>query len=333
MSARAVFGYAFAVSRRARCRIASCLVLLGCARAAAQSSPCGDLVDVAGGDLHVTPVDGAQGVARNAPIVVRHPSAADLTALLATLQSEAGDACSGQPICLLRDAPAGGGASRTPVPGEILRVDDRTLAFVPRAYLAKDTEYYALIARAGFDRASRAEAEFRTGAGVDRDPPGFDPRGEDMRLVLDAPPPECGAPRGSVRVQLGVPAARDDGDEASVELLLFVTSSALDAGAPSLRARTLNRTDGEVVLTFLLEPGEAEGTVCLALRAVDALGRSSRAEPSLCFQPRQGSHFEPSCSAIAPVGAPYGGRGTLVLSSLWLLAALRRRPDGRSRQT
>lgn len=299
-------------------------VAVAAGNAAAQSSPCGGLDSGENAELEVTPADRAEGVARNAAILVRHPAGTDLPALVRELAAGAGDECSREPVCLFRDAREPGGLAREAVPGDVQQIDARTLAFVPRARLEPDSDYFPLVTRTGFDRAARTELEFRTGTSIDRDPPTFDAGDEQLRLSIDAPPAECDAPEGSVRVQIGVPHARDDGDDESVELLLFVTS-AQDARGPTLRARSRNRGEGEVVLTFLLSAEEAEQPACVALRAIDGLGRSSSGEPSLCFEPRQGSQFAPLCSAGREPGRADGSAGTLVLSTLWLVVALRRR--------
>jgi hypothetical protein len=315
------------VGRRARPWISACCALLLLAgRAAAQPSPCGDLDGSANDELEVTPPDRAQGVARNASVVVRHPPGADLSALLRELQAGGGDECSREPVCLFEDARERGGSERQAVPGDVQQLDARTLAFVPRSRLLPETDYFPLVARTGFDSASRTELEFRTGTGSDREPPTFDPGEDQLRLAVDTPPEECQASDGSVRVQLGTPRAQDDGDEESVELLLFVTSAEGVRG-PELRARSRNgdEDDGEVVLTFLLSAREAEQPVCVALRAVDAVGRASRGEPALCFEPSQGSHFEPLCGVAPGHGSADGGRGTLLLSCVGFLLALRRR--------
>jgi hypothetical protein len=297
------------------------IALLLAGRAAAQPAPCGDLAARANDELDVQPNDGAEAVARNAPIVVRYPSAADLDELLAALPSDAGDACSGQAVCLFRDAQGEGGRAREPVPGAVHRVDARTLAFVAAARLRADSDYFPLIARAGFDRASRTELEFTTGAVDDDEPPDFDAADESIRIAVEPPPDECGAEAGSLRVQLGVPAAHDDGDPESVELLLFVTDGE-GIRAPELRARRWNEDGGEVVLTFLLDPREAGQPVCVALRAIDGLGRSSEGEPALCFDPIRRSHFEPSC-AVAGAGPRGEGPGTLVPLTAWLFVRVR----------
>jgi hypothetical protein len=294
------------------------------AGAAAQRSPCGD--PDAEDEIAMRPPDRAEGVARDAQLVVRYRDAGELAALLRALgQVEEEDPCSREVICLFRDAGGSGAPRRAAVDGRVVQADARTLVFVPAAPLARDSRHFAWIARPGFDGAGRTERQFRTGSGFDERPPTFAPSRDAMRLSLDAPPASCGARAGSVRVRLSVPRARDDGDERSVELLLFITRAA-GAGGPALRARVANPSagGGDAVLTFLLSPEEAEQPVCVALRAVDGAGRASEDYTELCFDPVRGSYFAPGCSA----GAGQGERapaGVLVAFGTLLSARLRRR--------
>jgi hypothetical protein len=315
--------YARAVQRRAPGWIATSLTLLFAVRGAAQPSPCGDLEVSAGDELVVRPADRAEGVARDAAIVVRHPDGTDLDALVRELQSSGQDPCSREPICLFVDARLDGGPAREPVSGHVAQLDARTLAFVPDAPLRPSSDYFSSIARAGFERATRSELEFRTGSNLDREPPTFDPPSDEVRIAIDAPPEECDAPPGSVRVRIGVPAADDDGDDESVELLLFVTQ-AQGVRGPELRARRGNRAEREVVLTFVLDEREAELPVCVAVRAVDGVGLSSNGEATRCFDPVQDSHFAPLCSA-GPAGRAHGRTGFLVALAAWPGIFLRRR--------
>jgi len=271
----------------------------------------------------VRPADRAEGVARNVAIVVRHPDGTDLEALVGELQSTGQDACSREPICLFVDARRDGAPAREPVSGHVAQLDAQTLAFVPDAPLRPSSDYFASIARAGFDRPTRTELEFRTGSSLDRERPTFDPKSDEVRIAIDEPPEECDAAPGSVRVRIGVPAASDDGDDESVELLLFVTQ-AQGVRGPELRARRWNRAEREVVLTFVLDQREAELPVCVALRAVDGVGRSSEGEAVRCFDPIQDSHFAPLCSA-GRAGRAHGRTGFLITLAAWAGVILRRR--------
>lgn len=301
------------------------------ARVRADPGGCGGL-EVDADELVTFPGDGAEAVALDAEITVRYPAGTDLSALHAALQADAArDVCGGAPVCLFRDARGEeGGLARKPVRARWL-VSDATLVLVPEALLAPMTDYYLSIARPGFDRAARVEVEFATDSEPDSEPPRLADDASELRLTVEPAPPECEAEPGSVRVRLLVPRVRDDSDEGSVELLAFVTRARGSSG-PELRARGRNSGGGDVLLGFVLDPEEARAPTCLVLRAVDGTGKWSEAEPELCFDPVQGSHFEPLCALRAPGARADGAAGTLVFSSLFLLLRrlARRRPGPRS---
>lgn len=298
----------------------------GVATARAQDSACG--TGEATRDLQVRPDDRTEGVALDALVQVRYPAGTDLDALL---QQVAGagdtDVCAGAVLCLFRDASAAGASEREPVGGGVAQLDARTLGFRPADRLRPATAYYLSIARPGFTRVSRTETEFTTGRARDDAPPELPPEAE-LRLTIDAPPPECRAESGSVRVRVRVPHITDDADERSVEALLFLTRAAGLSG-PTLRARAQNPEEGDLLLVLVLAPEEADAPVCLALRAVDGAGRVSEAEPELCFDPRQGSHFASLCAARPPGARGAHGAGDLVLSAALLLLAMQRVRRGR----
>jgi hypothetical protein len=307
--------------------ISAVLACPASAPARAQDSACGASEGTR--DLQVRPQDRPQGVALDAVIQVRFPAGTDLDALLQSVADAADtDVCAGDVLCLFRDASASGASAREPVVGGIARLDPRTLAFRPADRLRPDTAYFLSIARPGFTRVSRAEYEFTTGSRRDEAPPEL-PADAELRLTIDAPPPECRAETGSLRVRLRVPRITDDADERSVEALLFLTRAAGLRG-PTLRARAHNPEEGDVLLTLVLAPDEAHAPVCVVLRAVDGAGRVSEAEPELCFDPRQGSHFVSLCAARPPGGQAAHGAGDLIFSSALLLLAMhrvrRRRP-------
>jgi hypothetical protein len=298
---------------------------LGAQRASAQVSAldCGTSSDTVD-QLFVLPRDGDNNVALNAPISVRYAQGVDLDALQASLPQASDDPCQRQLVCLFYDARNSGGAAREPVSGSVMRVNARTVAFVPSTALRAHTHYFPLITRAGFELVSRTELEFVTGAHADHDPPVFDPAPASMRLSVEAPPAECHAPLGSLRVALTVPRATDDGDESSIEISLFVTRAANQSGTV-LRARARNPAPdgGPLQLSFLLDRTQARAPVCLALRATDGVGRLSKGEPKLCFDPVQGSFFAP-CSIGRALGAPRalakdGARPFLI--AFWPVAA------------
>lgn len=313
--------YARAVHRGAAVLM---LVALACcpgAGARAQTAECDDSSVQGVTPLEVTPGDGATSVARDATVIVRFARAADLDGLLRQLAVAADtDPCARALVCLFRDS---GSGPPEIVPGHTEQLDARSAAFVPDALLAASSHHFAAIARPGFDNAARTEVEFDTGDDVDREAPRFDPAQSAIDLEVDSPPPECEAPPGSMRVRLGVPRARDDADEESVRILLFLTrAEGLDA--PLLRARARNPDSGRAELRFLLTPEQARAPVCVVLRAIDGAGKLSQGEPELCFDPSRGSHFA-GCSAARPgAGTMAAGAWTLVP---WcaVLAALRRR--------
>jgi hypothetical protein len=293
---------------------------------------CGDARDPLE-QLQVQPPDMAEGVALDAPIVVRYARDVDLAALQASLDAAGGDACQTTLVCLFEDASAQGKGARETVPGRVEVIDSHTVIFVPDATLRAHTRYFSSIARAGFDRPTRDELEFESGAHKDREAPVMTGDKGAIELSVGAPPAECRTKPGSVRVALVVPRATDDGDESSVELLLFSTRVA-GAKGPVLRVRARNpdKDAGKLRLSFLLDPREAKQPACVALRAVDGVGRLSKAAPELCFDPLRGSFFAP-CAVLRAPGAAGGlsgdGRGrSLVAFSFVVAAALFARRRG-----
>jgi hypothetical protein len=289
-----------------------------------------------GDELDVAPPDGASGVARDAPVRVRYDSAAQLDELERLLEDDVSAACDAL-ICLFRDdrdQASGEGNDRAPVPGRVDRVDARTLLFIPDARLRPDARHFALVARAGFERLTRGEIEFETGEDDDADPPEL-ALGSELQVDIDELPPDCDAPRGTVRIGLSVPRVHDDGNEESVEVLVYLTrAQGLDG--PELRARAPNRD--AVPLTFLLSPEEARDSVCIAVRAVDAVGRVAEYDEEVCFHPRPGGFFQSACSVpgsgpadgargvgAAPGARTHAGLGAILLPLGALLVRRRRR--------
>ncbi|MDD9934155.1 MAG: hypothetical protein OXT09_11160 [Myxococcales bacterium] len=280
-------------------------------------------------DLQVRPPDGASRVARDAPIVVRYQEAADLDTLLLLLEDDTSAACDAL-LCLFRDDREQGGSDRVPIEGTVERVDGRTLVFMPDALLQAEAHHYALIARAGFERLTRGEIEFETGDARDREPPEL--HIDELGLEVETLPPECEYPPGTVRVGVAAPEAQDDGNEESVEILLYLTR-ARGLKGPELRARAPNL--GAVPMSFMLAPEEARETVCLALRAVDAVGKVAEYDEEICFNPGEGGFFQAACHAGRP-GAPAPGP-LAALAILIPLAAMRlgrqsRRRAGRAQE-
>jgi hypothetical protein len=309
------------------------LLWLACAAAAAcmptaaraEADGCGG-VEVDRDELVTFPDDRARAVALDALITLRYPADTDLDALRRTVAADAAsDVCGGALACLFS------GSAREPVAARSSADAGTTLVLVPDALLLPETDYYVSIARPGFDRASRVELQFTTDAEPDREPPRLAADASALRLTVEPAPPECEVEPGSLRVRLLVPRVRDDSDEQSVELLAFL-SRARGLRAPVLRARARNPESGDVLLGFVLDPDQASEPVCVVLRAVDGTGKRSEAEPELCFDPREGSHFVPLCSAQPRAVRADGAARTLVTScALLLLRSRARRRRGPTR--
>jgi hypothetical protein len=321
-------------------RVAACaLALIPRVAFAQQAGACDLSADARGEELVVRPADGAEHVALNAPVVVRYAPDGDLDQLRASVALDTDESCRAREICLFEQRGTGAQAARSTVPGMVQALDDHTLAFTPSRALSADSRYFALVARPGFDSASRTEVEFHTGTALDQKPPELDAGGDALELDVEPPAKECDAPEGSLRVRVAVPTVHDDGDEESVELLLFLTRAS-GLRAPELRARAQNDPHDGTDLTFTLAPAQAADTVCVAVRAVDGTGKASEGEPELCFEPRAArrSEFGGLCAlSAASAGVHAGadnGRGLLVASALVLAACVlrnkRRRTSSRA---
>ncbi len=287
-------------------------------------------------EVRLTPPDGAGAVALDAPVVVAYASAIDVDALAAALDPS--DTCAGQLACLL--GVGSGGAAPAALPASIERLDAHTVVLRPTQLLPADSELVLLYARPGFDRPTRGQASFETADDVDREPPTLSASAGDLDLRVEPPPEPCGAPAGTLRVRLSVPTPEDDGDPSSVEVLAYLSRSDARSEArsdaqsaeqpPSLRARARpDDTDEDALtLTLFLDPEEARGRICVALRAVDGVGRSAEKSPEACFNPAaaERSLFVSSCSVRFPGGGSLAGRdappGALLL---WAAVALGRR--------
>ena len=306
--------------------VAACAVvlsLLPVQRALAQASACG-VRSRSASEIEVTPSDRAENVARNAPIIVRYQPGADLDALTRSLQLQTDEVCGSALVCLLHDARASGGSAREPVQGTVQRIDSLTVSFVADKLLARNSTYYSAIARPGFDGAVRRELRFDTGRDEDMEAPMFTSSNQAIALSIDVPPDECDAAQDSLRVTLSVPRAQDDGDEGSVEVLLFLSRAAGLAG-PMLVDRARNpKADAEesdVRMGFLLTAAQAKERVCIELRAVDGVGKVSKGKPGLCFDPAGGSSFAPLCATPFPRGAKRDDLGGRTLVAFWAIAA------------
>ena len=307
------------------------LVLLGALvahkSAAAQVQGCDDDATAVQGDFEVTPLDRAEQVARNAPIVVRFADDVDLDQLVSTLEDERDVApevpCAGELVCLLE-------ISDDEPPREIeadVVIDEQTIRLDPNEPLAPDTDHTVLIVQPGLDAIARKERGFRTSDALDRERPVLGYGADDVQVSVTELPPECMQPAGSRRVVLELPAASDDGDPESVELEIKLTSArGLDHAV--VRARAHNEGD-PVVVSFVLSAEEADGRVCLAVRAIDAVGRASERPLGVCFNPSTRPTFESACAVGTFVGASTrdksGGAWALVLAVVLFRTLPRRR--------
>jgi hypothetical protein len=291
--------------------------------AAAQSRACGDAPEDVRGDFELTPQDGARDVARNAPITLRYAAEVDVDALAASVANEAdGGLCARELLCLLDTD-----EEPRPIEASIERdADAGTLELLPREPLERDTEHTVLIVQPGLDTVARVERGFRTGGAIDEERPSLPYHGDDIVVVaVTSLAPECRAPAGSKRMLLELPRAQDDGDEDSI-VLEIRTLRAYAQPEEKLVARARN-AGTPVRVSFVLDAQTAAHPLCVRVRAIDAVGRTAREEPELCFDPSQDVRFASGCALRAGTGsAPFAA---LVLGSLVLYVRARRRRSGR----
>ena len=141
----------------------------------------------------------------------------------------------------------------------------------------------------------------------------------EIREVRSTPTPvNCDAPEGGYRVDVSFEPALDDGSPGSIEYLLYLTRGP-GVQAPELRDRARNFTeggDGLVTMAFVLRPNEADGPVCVAVHAVDGVGRVDRSVPARCFEPIQGNFFQGLCSVGFAFRESNEGARTLLVQTL-----------------
>ena len=119
---------------------------------------------------------------------------------------------------------------------------------------------------------------------------------DDVELASAEADADCELPEGAYLVDLKVPPAVDDADNGALEYYLYLTR-ARGLSAPRLLARARRQGSASgVVFRFYLTSEQAEEPVCTSLRVVDAVGKTAEGEPELCFDPRQGTYFQPLCS-------------------------------------
>lgn len=289
------------------------------AHARAQDDGCGGASIHETLDIDVKPAHGASGVARDAPVVVRYLSEAALDALEASLADDE------TLVSLLRE-PDTEGDPREVVAGSVHAIDSRTIAFVPDRRLDAETRYYPVVAKPGFDAPAFAELRLETGSELDAEPPSLSVGPDGIALSSEPIGPGCEGPPGGLRIGVSFPPASDDGDEGSIEYFLYLTRG-FGVHGPELRARARDH-DGTVRMSLFLTQQQSRERACVAVRAVDGVGKPAANEPELCFDPIEGSHFE-DCTAEAAIGATHAGpraRTSLAFGAGWLaLVAVRRR--------
>ncbi len=165
------------------------------------------------------------------------------------------------------------------------------------------------------------EFVFTTGTSFDSEAPSF----TGIRsLASDRVGPSCEAPEGGYRIDVKVEPATDDGPGGDVEYLLYLTRGP-EVEAPQLRSRQRNFSGEEIPMAFVIDPSEAVSPICVAVHAVDGVGRVTES-PAECFDPIQGNFFEPLCSVSAAGAArsPWALPVVLACSVLCLIRVRRR---------
>ncbi|MDD9968678.1 MAG: Ig-like domain-containing protein [Myxococcales bacterium] len=266
-----------------------------------------------GPTLETTPGSGATEVALDAPVVVRFrdpvvPAVLNGGELSVLLLPEPVDV-----------RPSGGGTVDNlvarPVAGRLQRLSAHAMAFVPADRLLPERDYFLTVEV--FGAAQEYESDFRTGRRTDQQAPMLFIEEDDVGLVSGPSPAGCGLPDGSYLVDLDLGAAVDDADNGALEYYLFLTR-ARGLSAPILLDRVRRGgASGRVVLRFVLTSEQVEEPVCVAVRVVDGVGRSSTSEPEFCFDPRQSTYFHPLCRVSAPGARSRAG----LQASPWVLTS------------
>lgn len=244
------------------------------------------------GPLEVTPADGAPLVTRDAYVLVRYSDG---------YFAEDGEV----PVeTIFLETDLG-----VDVPGEVQRVGDAQLFFVPDAPLAPSTNYFGIATGPDGD----FEFGFRTGTTFDEAAPqiveGNDDRSFEVRTGRIEP--SCEAPDGGIRVGLSVTRASDDGPAGSVEYHLYLTR-APELTAPRLVARARNFTSAETMTprVRLAEHRERDLRLRLArrhrrCRPRHPVGRTRVLRPDRRIDLPRTVHAvgRPTCSGCRTVGA------------------------------
>lgn len=253
-----------------------------------------------------SPPNGAFGVALDSPVVVRvhGDPAPELHLWQLVAAADAGVPDSGLP-----ELPRS-----LPVSATWQRLGESDVFVVrPTELFQPETEYEIEV----YNNATGLQTfrTFTTGTSIDRQPPEFT-FGPDVvdDLASSKIAAVCGEPEGSYNVSFSLAEATDDGDEGGIEFLAYLTRAA-GLNGPVLLTRQY-QSEGRS-LAFTLTAEQVSTPVCVVVDAVDAVGNHAPEEDiqELCFDPLQGSFFEP-CAVSARDLTVHGG----VIA--WMLAAL-----------
>jgi hypothetical protein len=252
--------------------------------------------DLVRGPLEIFPAFGVSGVRRDAPVRVRYSAGFFDDPSIGLTPDEAFDLFFGEDL-----------ETATPVPGTVELVGDE-LIFTPDQLLEVEGDYIAV----ALGELDDFEATFKVGSDVDRQPPELPPISGFSAAEIG---PSCDAPDGGYRIDITIPAATDDGPKGDVEYLLYLTRGPT-IEAPVLKQRARGVTEDQVVMAFALPLEDVAGPICVAVRAVDGVGKIDEDERVRCEDPIQGNFFEPLCSASI------GRRSAVPLGWLLPLAAV-----------
>lgn len=257
------------------------------------------------GPQEVTPAAGATGVTLDSAVRVRYSEGYFATGAPVDLASM---------LTIERDS--------SPVPGTVTRVGDSTLFFFPDEPWDNATRYTGIARGRGSDPF--LTLSFLTGFADDLGPPEL---GGIHDITSSEVQATCDAPEGGFRIDVTFAPAPDDGPLADVEYFLYLTRGEL-VDAPVLVARQRNFATSEITMAFVLSRERAASPACVVVMAQDGAGNIDDDGTATCFDPIDGSFFEPLCSAAPGRGPRRGAAGSaatvVLVASLGLLAWRRR---------
>lgn len=211
---------------------------------------------------------------------------------------------------LLRVVPGlDGNDTYVPVPATWQQIASTDRFVIRPAELLAPETTYSVLARADTGLGPGAgDFKFQTSDVIDTRPPDFE-FGQDS--VTGVSSVECGED-GNRRVSITFERATDDGDDGGIEYRLYLTrASGLDG--PRLLAREY-LASGSGNMSFVLRPDQLATPVCILVDVEDGVGNHADGLDEFCFDPLQGSFFEP-CSVTGQASPRHGA------FFAWLLAA------------